>query len=109
MRVEASIRILAGGRSLKYCVSRSRSVRILFSTASPASVRMAIWLSFFPRSMPIWSTARLPSLCASSARYGMWGHDATTQGGEPLHPIYRSRALTEGRRRGIRGQGRILK
>ena len=30
-----------------------------------------------------------PFLGASSARYGMWGHDATTQGGEPLHLIYR--------------------
>ena len=57
--------------------------------SSPASVMMAISLSFFPKSMPIWSTARLPFLCTSSARYGLWGHDATTPGGEPLHLIYR--------------------
>lgn len=55
--VEASITILAFGRSLKYSTNRSRSLRILFSINSPASVMIAIWLPFFPRSIPTCSMA----------------------------------------------------
>ena len=60
LSVPASIRTFAFARAPKTSCSRTRSVRIRCSTSSPASVITAIWLSFLPKSMPIWSTASLP-------------------------------------------------
>jgi hypothetical protein len=51
---------LGRGPTAKHLDQARRSVRMRRWISSPSSVRIAIWLSLFPRSMPTWSIASLP-------------------------------------------------